>query len=588
MIQGNAQRAYLIIDELVRCGVNQFIIAPGFRSAPLALAAISHPSTHVVVHFDERGSAFYALGYGRTTLRPCVWITTSGTAVANGLPAVIESSLDGVPMICLTADRPPELRDTKSNQTIDQIHIFGRYSRWFADLPAPEINDYEPYIRSTIDYAVHKSLYGPVHLNCMFREPLVEMNNEEQSIPNFSWSTQQGPHTRYATPMISTASEDAELMKSILRAHRGLIVAGRFHAHEDGQAISELVQQLDWPLFSDICAPIHSVNHSVNFFDLILRSPSFKATYCPDAILYFGFPPVSKELQTYLSNASAERFILVSPSSVRIDPFHVVTDRIQSSITEFCDLVKNNLTQHQSHTSWLDAWKRADYTVENILSSDLSKEISEPALAWLLSKLMADTAWILGANSMPIRDLQTFYNRSQNSHVRVYANRGASGIDGTLSTAAGISQADPRHGVILIGDLAMLHDINSLSLLKERNVTIIAINNNGGGIFNMLPIALKSEVFEKVLGTPHGYDFENAAKQFEIPYTKVNSCVEFQNVFSSASDLSGPCIIEVKTDRNHNANLHNTLFNRVNEAIHLIAQLPKIDSQDASSQFSTK
>jgi len=567
MIQANAQRARLIIDEFVRCGVNQFILSPGFRNAPLSLAAISHPFTKVTVHFDERGSAFFAVGYGRAKLSPCVWITTSGTAVANGMPAVVESSMDDIPLICLTADRPPELRDTASNQTIDQIRIFGDYPRWFADLPTPENNSYEPSIRSTIDYAVYRSRSGPVHLNCMFREPLLEMNDTHLSIPNIPCSSERQPQTRYKTLLSRSSTVETHLLERITRSRRGLIVAGRFQAQEDGEAIEELAMRVGWPLLADICAPVDHVKNCINFFDLIVRSPSFVQRHVPDTILQFGFPPVSKQLQEYLRNASAKTYVLISPSSIRIDPFRVVTDRIQSSIREFCDGILATVPEKIEDGTWMDAWKRADHTVMNVLSSELGKEISEPSVVWLLSDFLGQIGWIFGASSMPIRDLQAFLIRSQGSNVRVYANRGASGIDGTLGTVAGISHANPRRGVVLIGDLSMLHDINSLALLKESNVTIIVINNDGGGIFNMLPMALDSDVFEKVLGTPHGLNFRSAAEQFHIPYFCASSCAEFQESFRSAAISSGPTMIEVLTDRVQNATLHEFLFNHLSKAI---------------------
>ncbi len=566
MIQANAERARLIIDEFIRCGIDEFIIAPGFRSAPLSLAAISHPAAHVTVHFDERGSAFFALGYGRTTHRPCVWITTSGTAVANGMPAVVESSMDNVPMICLTADRPSDLRDTASNQTIDQIHIFGRYPRWFADLPAPDSNSQESSVRSTIDYAVYQSRNGPVHLNCMFREPLIEMDDKDQSIPAISWTPTKRPQTSYDV-QVSRSCSIENLRETILNAQRGLIIAGRLRTQEDGKAIADLAQHLGWPLLADICAPVGSVENFINFFDLIVRIPTFCQRCYPDVIMHFGLPSVSKELQKYLVNASADTYAIISPAPTRIDPFHVVTDRIQASITEFCSGVINDVSEKMTNKSWLDHWYQADQHVSSVLSTELGKEISEPCVAWLLSDLLDQIGWIFGANSMPIRDLQTFLNRSEHSDIQVYANRGASGIDGTLSTVAGIAHSDSRQGIVLLGDLAMLQDINSLTLLKECNVTIIVINNNGGGIFNMLPIALESEAFEKVLGTPHGLNFQNAAEQFHIPYSAVSSCIEFRESIRSSITTSGPSIIEVQTDRVQNALLHQTLFNHVTESI---------------------
>ncbi|MXY07979.1 MAG: 2-succinyl-5-enolpyruvyl-6-hydroxy-3-cyclohexene-1-carboxylic-acid synthase [Rhodothermaceae bacterium] len=565
MIESNAHRARLIIAELVRCGVDEFIIAPGFRSAPLALAAISHPGTHCTVHFDERGSAFFALGYGRASRKPCVWITTSGTAAANGLPAIVEASMERVPMICLTADRPPELRDTGANQTIDQVHLFGRYPRWFVDLPAPASEQEGAFIRTTIDQAVHRACAGPVHLNCMFREPLLEEDRVEESIPETSWSTEERQLTQYMTASEGIAAPSRRLVQSICEAHQGLIVVGSLQDPEDGKAIHALAKHLGWPLMADICAPGPAVENTVTFFDLIVRSEWFTRQYPPDVVLHFGGPLVSKKLQQFLSHACADTYALIAPSSDRIDPHHVLTDRIQSKIAGFCNCLLSEVPRDKSHAAWTEVWRRANTIARRTLVSLIDQELSEPSVAWMLSRLFDHTNWIFGASSMPIRDLQAFLERD--TSPRIFANRGASGIDGTLATAAGIARGQSGSGTVLLGDLAMLHDLNSLALLKDFDITIVVINNNGGGIFNMLPIALEQEPFEMVLGTPHGMDFRFAAEQFQIPYTLVDSCAQFQESWQAAAASPGPNLIEVKTDRRKNADLHEAIYRRVSEAI---------------------
>ena len=565
MIQSNAHRAHLIIAELVRCGVDEFIIAPGFRSAPLALAAISHPGTHCTIHFDERGSAFFALGYGRATRKPCVWITTSGTAAANGLPAVVEASMENVPMICLTADRPAELRDTGANQAIDQVHLFGRYPRWFVDFPAPVSEQDGAYIRTTIDHAVHRACAGPVHLNCMFREPLLEEDRVEKSIPAMSWSAEERQQTQYMGAAGGVVAPSQRLVRNICEAQRGLIVVGRLQSPEEGEAIHTLAKHLGWPLMADISAPVPPVENMVTFFDLVVRSEGFTRQYSPDVVLHFGGPLVSKKLHQFLSNAGAETYALIAPSSDRIDPYHVLTDRIQSTIAGFCNYLRGGVPQDNSHVGWTEVWMRADTLTRRTLVSLIGHKLSEPSVAWMLSRLSDHTNWIFGASSMPIRDLQAFLERD--TTPRVFANRGASGIDGTLATAAGIARGQSGSGTVLLGDLAMLHDLNSLALLKDCDITIVVVNNNGGGIFNMLPIALEQEPFEMVLGTPHGMDFRFAAEQFQIPYTLVDSCAQFQESWQAAAASPGPNLIEVKTDRTENADLHETIYRRVNEAI---------------------
>ena len=565
MIEANAIRARLIIEELVHCGVTQYVIAPGFRSAPLALAASSHPLAHVTVHYDERGSAFFALGYGRAMRKPCVWITTSGTATANGFPAIIEASMDEVPMLCLTADRPSELRDTGSNQTIDQVHLFGRYPVWFADLPAPIEDVDESFVSTTVNYAVHQSRSGPVHLNCMFREPLLETMNQYHSIATIEWTEQEQPYTSYTSVTSHACILDDDLCQKIQHAQRGLIISGRLPTQGEGKSIGQVADHLGWPLLADICAPMTDTGNAIHFFDLIVRNPSFVENYRPDAILHLGGPLVSKKLQEYVVSPPVDIYMMISPSSKRIDPSHRVTHRIDSTIPSFCDAVRSSVFPDPSNQSWLDVWLNADGMVQRFLASALGREISEPSIAWMLSEMLENTDWIFCASSMPIRDVQTFYRR--NNYIQIFANRGASGIDGTLSTAAGLASAITGRGVVLLGDLAMLHDLNSLPLLKQADVTIIILNNNGGGIFHMLPIALPDQSFEEVLGTPHDLDFKHIAGQFQIPYSQVKSCNQFKQIFHQASATQGPYILEVQTDRQQNAQLHHILFKSAINAI---------------------
>ena len=574
MIQGNAKQARLIIEEFVRCGINQFVIAPGFRSAPLALAAVSHPDTQVEVHYDERGSAFFALGYGRATRKPCVWITTSGTATANGFPAVVESSMDDVPLICLTADRPSELRDTGANQTINQVHLFGHYPRWFADLSSPTQEVDDTYIRATIDYAVFRAHAGPVHLNCMFREPLLEMEDPAKSIPSLRWAEPAPPQTNYiskeqGSPEFALGDH---LVQTIRDAERGIIVVGRLQTSVEGSAIHDLGAHLGWPILPDICAPMHASEVMVNFFNLILRSNSFVRKHAPDVILHFGGPFVSKELQKYLTNASPKTYALIDPSSSRVDPACLVTDRLQVIIDSFCNELIRQLPPNCHHSSWLQTWMNTDAIVQKSISQALTDELSEPSLVWELSHLIDGKHWFFGASSMPIRDLQTFFLRGSQGNPRVFANRGASGIDGTLATAAGIAKTTTSRGTVLIGDLAMLHDLNSLNLIRNCNVTVIVVNNNGGGIFHMLPIALGKDEFERVLGTPHGLNFQSAAKQFQIPYTLVQSLNQFRDTWRSSTTSSGAHVIEVQTDRDHNAKLHEELYRIVTKKVQVMLE----------------
>ena len=282
-----AKWADWIIDELVRCGVRTFVASPGFRNAPLTLAAERHTEAFLTCHYDERGCAFFALGWARATGEPAAWITTSGTAAANGFPAVIEAALDHVPMICLTADRPAELRATGANQTIDQLHLFGRYARWFVDMPAPTVELGESYVRSTIDQAHAEAQDGPVHLNCQFREPLVEAVVPERE------SEASRPRTRYI-PRRYASPAAAKVLESLGASQRGVVVIGRLPCAEDATWALRCANLLGWPTLVDIgsqvCWQDQPPEPVVPYYDLILRSPAFARQVTPSDVLHLGGP----------------------------------------------------------------------------------------------------------------------------------------------------------------------------------------------------------------------------------------------------------------------------------------------------------
>ena len=354
--------ADLLVEELIRAGVGLFCIAPGSRSAPLALAVAAHPRAQCVMHYDERGTAFCALGYGRATRRPAAWITTSGTAVANGMPAVVEASMDAVPMLLVTADRPPELRAAGANQTIDQVKIFGNYVRWQFDLPTPDPAIDPAVVLTTADQAVYRATRmpaGPVHLNVMYREPLFS-NPDRSRYADYldrlqAWRDSETPYTRYGlvadisktpisghgsaadiskTPIsgfgsanniseiLITYSFDAprfeSLMHDLRRAKRGLVVAGRLHTRSQADAVRRLAHKLGWPLLPDVCSQLRFSGASsadwytdgvaeeggmmASRYDLALVSEAFRASHAPDAVLYFGGAAVSKRLNAWLAD----------------------------------------------------------------------------------------------------------------------------------------------------------------------------------------------------------------------------------------------------------------------------------------------
>ena len=616
--------ADLLVEELIRAGVGLFCIAPGSRSAPLALAVAAHPRAQCVMHYDERGAAFCALGYGRATRRPAAWITTSGTAVANGMPAVVEASMDAVPMLLVTADRPPELRAAGANQTIDQVKIFGNYVRWQFDLPTPDPAIDPAVVLTTADQAVYRATRmpaGPVHLNVMYREPLVPGPDGPRHAGYLdrlqAWRDAEKPYTRYGsaadisktpisgpesaadiskTPISGSANNISEilitysfdaprfesLMHALRRARRGLVVAGRLHTRSQADAVRRLAQKLGWPLLPDVCSQLRfSGASSVDWYtdgvaeegdvmasryDLALASEAFRASHAPDAVLYFGGAAVSTRLNVWLADVRPALFAVVRESPDRMDPGHCVTEYVETGIAPFCQSVMDHLETvpgeggGTGNKDWTASWAAASDTVARTMDEHMPGDLSEPAAARFLSRHTPDEATLVLASSMPIRDMDMFGDTTGRAPF-VAANRGASGIDGAVATAVGLAYGRRAPVTLLVGDLGLLHDLNSLALAASapEPVVIVVINNHGGGIFSFLSVARCGEAFEPMFGTPHPYRFEHAARMFGLGYDHVRDMDALSEAYAGALASGESQIIEVTTDRAENLQLHRRL-----------------------------
>ncbi|MEP0547702.1 MAG: 2-succinyl-5-enolpyruvyl-6-hydroxy-3-cyclohexene-1-carboxylic-acid synthase [Rhodothermales bacterium] len=575
----NQRWADLLVEELVRAGVGLFCLAPGSRSTPLTAAVAANPKAQHVVHFDERGTAFCALGYARATGRPAAWITTSGTAVANGLPAVVEASVDGVPLLLLTADRPPELRDTGANQTIPQPSIFGDYVRWRFDLPVPTEAIDPAFVLTTADQAVYRATgrpAGPVHLNCMFREPLAPEVNKALPIPEAlqRWADSVEPYTRYTAPSAVEATEIEGLIGRLRAAERGLVVAGRLRTRAEGAWATMLAEALDWPLLPDIASQVRLGTISMGAcagFDHALGSEGFAAAHAPDAVVYLGGRSTSKRLGQYLARHRPATFVVVRDDPFRFDPHHLVTDRVVADVTAFCKAFEDDSSA--ADPAWLDAWRTASDAALGAIAQriEASSVLTEPATARLAAGHAAHAGHgLVLAASMPVRDADSFASPYDDDPPLVVSNRGASGIDGTVATAAGVARGLGTPVTLLIGDLALLHDLNSLALLRDPAqppVTVVVVNNDGGGIFHFLPIAQNERLFEPYFGTPHGLGFEHAARMFGLPYARPETPTALAEALAGTQRSGASSLIEVPTDRTANRALHADLLARAAAAV---------------------
>ncbi|QIN79928.1 2-succinyl-5-enolpyruvyl-6-hydroxy-3-cyclohexene-1-carboxylic-acid synthase [Rubrobacter marinus] len=562
--------ADLIVEELVRSGVGLFCVAPGSRSTPMVAALARNPKARSLVHFDERGTSFAALGYARATGAPAAWITTSGTAVANGLPAVVEASVDGVPMILLTADRPPELRQTGANQTIDQPDIFGDFVRWRFDLPAPDPEIDPAMVLTTMDQAVYRSRRspsGPVHLNLMFREPFLPDGDDEPTGGPTSWRASARPYTRYAATRPAVDDAEVALVRDALGpVGRGLVVAGRLPSREQGEAVVGLAESLGWPLLPDVGSQVRlgpSSPNVVAHYDALLASEAFAGSHAPEAVLHVGGRALSKRLEKFLAAARPDPHVVVRENPFRLDPSHRVTHSVEADVAVFCASL-GKAARKAPKDGWLSSWREASEGVGRTLDLLLPEtaELTEPLVARLVSRHTPEGHGLVVGNSMPIRDLDTFAT-TDGAPLPVAANRGASGIDGTVATTAGFARGLGAPVTLVLGDLALLHDLNSLAMLRDLPVTVVVVNNDGGGIFSFLPVAGHGELFEPYFGTPQGVTFEAAASMFGLPYESPRTADEFVEAYRSSRARGGSTVIEVKTVREENLALHRELLAEV-------------------------
>lgn len=572
----NALWASLLVEELVRNGVTYFCISPGSRSTPLTVAAARNPKVEKLICTDERGAGFHALGYGRATGRPAAVIATSGTAVANYYPAVVEASMDGVPLLVLSADRPPELRETGANQTIRQPGMFANYLRWQFDFPTPDEKIPPQMVLTTVDQAVYRMLHspvGPVHLNFMFREPLApspESIGEKYLGGLKTWRENAIPYTKYSLPRSMPDIESLEeTIATVKNSKRGLLVVGRLHCLREQYAISRLAQKLNWPVFADIASGLRLGNANIiASFDQLLLSDKFKAAFKPDTILHIGGRMTSKRFLQFAEANAGIKYIHIADHPFRHDPAHLVDLRIEADIPAFCDSISEHIPNQDKPKNYSPAEQKS-LLVENIVAAFLNKNksISEPAVARIISQnIPHDHALFLG-NSMPIRDMD-MYADPGGSRVPVGTNRGASGIDGLVASAAGFAVGLERPTTLLIGDLAFLHDLNSLALLQKNSqpLVIVLINNRGGGIFSFLPIAEFKDVFD-YFETPHDLNFKNAADLFKIPCFAPENTDDFTHVYRQAVENERTTLIEVRTHKDENIDFHKRLQRQIRTAL---------------------
>ncbi|CAN6675731.1 unnamed protein product [Malus baccata var. baccata] len=624
----NTVWASLIIEECSRLGLTYFCVAPGSRSSPLAVAASTHPLITCIVCYDERSLAFHAVGYARGSQKPAVVITSSGTAVSNLLPAVVEASQDFVPLLLLTADRPAELHDAGANQAINQVNHFGSFVRFFFSLPAATDHISARMVLTTLDSAVHwatSSPCGPVHINCPFREPLENSPSKWMTscLKGLDfWMSSTEPFTKYIKVQSAHTYDDgcgqmSDILNLIRGTNKGILLIGAIHSEDEMWAVLLLVKHLQWPVVADILSGLRlrklltsfpEIGDDLLFVDHLdhaLLSDSMSSWINFDLIIQIGSRITSKRVAKMLEDCFPCSYILVDKHPFRHDPSHIVTHRIQSSIVEFSDcLCKAGLPcMSKEWTTYLQ-------TLNVMVSRELSFQIyardflTEPQVASVISKaLSAESALFIG-NSMAIRDADMYgCGWSGCSHniasmisklelpchmIRVAGNRGASGIDGLLSTAVGFAVGCNKRVLCVIGDVSFLHDTNGLAIVNQRTLrkpmTILVINNHGGAIFSLLPIADRVEpsILNQYFYTSHNVSIHNLCAAHGVMHLLVKTKVELEDALFTSQDNEVDCVIEVESCIDANATFHSTLRKFACQAAdHALSLSSRISVQDS-------
>ncbi|MEY3805328.1 MAG: 2-succinyl-5-enolpyruvyl-6-hydroxy-3-cyclohexene-carboxylic-acid synthase [Actinomycetota bacterium] len=530
------------------------MLAPGSRSTPLALALVSHTGISTQIFHDERNAGFAALGVGVTTGVPAVVLCSSGTAAAHFYASVIEADASCIPMIVCTADRPPHLRDVAAPQTIDQTKLFGDAVRWFHDPGVPTAIPSSTWraLAARIVDETRRHSPGPVHVNLPFDEPLFGVPGDLPAPRSQRWSS-----THLGSELSSTAVTELAQMFS---QRRGVFIAGRRTPIE----ILRCAENLGWPIFADPRSGVRvSHDNVIAGFDALLRIPEMTRRYEPDIVVSIGEAPASKVLSQWLSSLECDIVQVHDDDKVK-DPLHKVSHAYMCDTSHlFSRLCDENMSNVNGE--WLTSWKNSDEIAQDVISKWTSHHWSEISVSRVLSQSMGRGSQLVVSSSMPIRDFEWFGDVLDN--VDVFANRGANGIDGVVSTAIGAAVATQKTTYVLIGDVAFLHDSNSLLNLSTRGVDlrIVVTNNDGGSIFSFLPQAqhVENEQFEKIYGTPHGVVLASLCEAHNVRHVDVSSGEELRTALTN----EGPIVIECRFDRGINVGLHDEVHRLVTDAV---------------------
>jgi 2-succinyl-5-enolpyruvyl-6-hydroxy-3-cyclohexene-1-carboxylate synthase len=551
------------VDELVRCGLREACTSPGSRSTPLVLTLAREARVRATSHLDERCAAFFALGLAKASGVPPVLACTSGPAAANYAPAVIEAHEARVPLLVLTADRPPELRDVGAGQTIDQVKLYGTAAKWFLEVddhPAsPARVRWLRQLACRAFWTAVDGRPGPVHLNFAFREPLVP---DPGGVPDIA-SGREGGRPWVTRPRTRVEAGEGLLdgLAGELRARpRALVVVGR--AERDpalGASVAAFCERAALPLLAEPLSGARRGAAAIAHYDALLRDPGWAAAHAPELVLRVGDLPTSKPLRTWLAGLDALQ-VSFDPEAAWQDPAGAVGTIVAAdprAVFEALDVPREG--------GWLDEWRRADRAAAAAIAEVVGAAgLNEPRVAAELGAGLPADATLVVASSMPVRDVETFFP-ARPDPFRVLSNRGANGIDGTVSTAFGVAAASPGPTVLLLGDVALAHDVGGLLAARRTRtkLTIVLLDNDGGGIFHFLPVAGEGREFVDHVATPHGLDFAHAAALYGCGWERAADVEGFREALRRALSAERTTIVCVRTDREENVALHRRVWDAV-------------------------
>jgi 2-succinyl-5-enolpyruvyl-6-hydroxy-3-cyclohexene-1-carboxylate synthase len=575
-------------EELVRAGVRDVVICPGCRSTPMALALRATPGLRCWVHLDERAGAFFALGAAKGARRPAAILATSGTAVVNFAPAVTEARYGRVPLILLTADRPPELHGRGAPQTIDQSGLFGRHAKWSVDLPVPEATEASAaHAREMVTQGVAIALAapaGPVQLNLAFREPLLpEGVLAGPTVEIMPARRDAGPVDEAPLDAVPLDATDVDATAAaIAGARRGLIVCGPLDVPGFAAAVTRLAVMCGYPVLADGLSNVrcgqHDRSHVIAHHDALLRSDAVHRWPSPEVVLRFGAAPVSKALASFLASVDAPQLLIDDGAGWERPPEPRL---VTAEPMRFVERVAAALSPVPAVSDWLARWQTADAAAAAALGAWRASRRGpfEGAIFESMSVAVPEGAVVLAGNSMPVRDLDAFLPTSQRQ-IRCLGNRGANGIDGLLSTALGVAAAQEQPVLAVVGDLSFLHDLTALVAARRLGLaaTILLVNNDGGGIFSFLPQAsavLPSAGlpahYEELFGTPHGTDFGPLVLALGAEHRLAEDDDSLLAAVRSSVGRPGVQVVEVRTERVRNVESHVEALATVARAVEAIA-----------------